>query len=244
MQSQNDYLRKWLLKFKDYLNLLIAREAPPRQRSCSICVAKDGVYRCHGCFGEPLFCTDCCRTQHRRHPFHRISQWTGTFFQHTSLTKIGLDIHLGHGGDACPNCAESDDDIFNWDDQNDEADEDDRSDLPQEAGIPTVTDKPTTTIVDKSGVHLICIRYCDCPGALSHDKQLFHMGMFPASFNRPKTAFTFAVLDDFLLDNLECGTSAMNYYSKLRRLTDSIFPLLVPVRTYVVQYPWDPFAVR
>jgi hypothetical protein len=55
------------------------------------------------------------------------------------------------------------------------------------------------------------------------------MGMFPASFNRPKTAFTFAVLDDFLLDNLECGTSAMNYYSKLRRMTSSVFPHLVPV---------------
>lgn len=230
MQSQNDYLRQWILKFKEYLNLLIVREAPPRPRSCSICITKDGIFRCHGCFGEPLFCTDCCRTQHQRHPFHRISQWTGTFFQHTSLTKIGLDVHLGHGGDACPNCAESDDDIFNWDDQNDEADQDDSGDLPQEGSIPTVTEKPTTTIVDKSGVHLMCIRYCKCPGAVSHDKQLFQMGMFPASFNRPKTAFTFTVLDDFLLDNLECGTSAMNYYSKLRWLTDSIFPLLVPVR--------------
>ncbi|KAG1766493.1 hypothetical protein EV702DRAFT_1204105 [Suillus placidus] len=41
------------------------------------------------------------------------------------------------------------------------------------------------------------------------------MSLFLASFTLPKTAFTFAVLDDFLLDNLECGTSAMNYYSKL-----------------------------
>jgi hypothetical protein len=59
--------------------------------------------------------------------------------------------------------------------------------------------------------------------------QLFQAGLFPASFTRPKTAFTFAVLDDFLLDNLECGTSAMNYYSKIHRLTSSIFPLMVPV---------------
>ncbi|KAG1732333.1 hypothetical protein EDB19DRAFT_1896758 [Suillus lakei] len=58
--------------------------------------------------------------------------------------------------------------------------------------------------------------------------QLFQAGLFPASFTRPKTAFTFTVLDDFLLDNLECGTSAMNYYSKIRRLTSSIFPLMVP----------------
>ncbi|KAG2078756.1 hypothetical protein BDR04DRAFT_1124429 [Suillus decipiens] len=42
-----------------------------------------------------------------------------------------------------------------------------------------------------------------------------------------KTAFTFRVLDDFLLDNLECGTSAMNYYSKLQQMTLSMFPHLV-----------------
>ncbi|KAG1717571.1 hypothetical protein EDB19DRAFT_1653013, partial [Suillus lakei] len=34
----------------------------------------------------------------------------------------------------------------------------------------------------------------------------------------------------FLLDNLECGTSAMNYYNKLRRMTTSVFPHLVPDR--------------
>ncbi|KAG2075564.1 hypothetical protein BDR04DRAFT_1005161, partial [Suillus decipiens] len=43
---------------------------------------------------------------------------------------------------------------------------------------------------------------CHCPNALSSDIQLFRHGFFPASFNRPKTAFTFRVLDDFLLDNL------------------------------------------
>ncbi|KAG1887748.1 hypothetical protein F4604DRAFT_1674916 [Suillus subluteus] len=49
-----------------------------------------------------------------------------------------------------------------------------------------------------------------------------------ANFATVATAFTFAVLDDFLLDNLECGTSAMNYYSKLRQITSSVFPHLVP----------------
>jgi hypothetical protein len=90
--------------------------------------------------------------------------------------------------------------------------------------------------VDKSGVHSLSIWYCHCPGALNPAMQLFQAGLFPASFTRPKTAFTFSVLDDFLLDNLECGTSAMNYYSKIRRLTSSIFPLMVPVsqRTFSV----------
>ncbi|KAG1728213.1 hypothetical protein EDB19DRAFT_1897411 [Suillus lakei] len=82
-------------------------------------------------------------------------------------------------------------------------------------------------IVDKSGVHCLKVRCCDCPNAMSPDIQMFQHGFFPASFNRPKTVFIFQVLDDFLLDNLECGTSAMNYYSKLWQMTLSMFPHLV-----------------
>ncbi|KAG2071463.1 hypothetical protein BDR04DRAFT_1128093 [Suillus decipiens] len=70
-------------------------------------------------------------------------------------------------------------------------------------------------IIDKSRVHHLEVRCCHCPNALSSDIQL------------PKTAFTFRVLDDFLLDNLECGTLAMNYYSKLWQMTLSMFPHLV-----------------
>ncbi|KAG1898525.1 uncharacterized protein F5891DRAFT_1129506 [Suillus fuscotomentosus] len=81
-----------------------------------------------------------------------------------------------------------------------------------------------------SGVHSLMIRFCRCLNACTTDKQLFEMGMFPASFTWPKTAFTFSVLDGFALDNLECGTSAMNYYNKLRRMMSSIFPQLVPDR--------------
>ncbi len=196
-------------------------------RLCSVC-KKDGVYRCHGCFNEPLFCTDCCRIQHQRHPFHRISQWTGSFFQETSLLKVGLHIHLAHDGTPCPSSStDYSSDVFQWSDTNDDIDDD----YPEGPFIPPVRDpdQPVITIVDKSGVHSLSICYCHCPGALSRDMQLFQAGLFPASFTRPKTAFTFTILDNFLLDNLECGTSAMNYYSKIRRLTSSVFPLMVPV---------------
>ncbi|KAG1803486.1 uncharacterized protein BJ212DRAFT_1216160, partial [Suillus subaureus] len=60
------------------------------------------------------------------------------------------------------------------------------------------------------------------------DIQMFQHGFFPTSFNKLKTLFTFRVLNDFLLDNLACGTSAMNYYSKLQQMTSSMFPHLVP----------------
>ncbi|KAG2073301.1 hypothetical protein BDR04DRAFT_1127297 [Suillus decipiens] len=152
-------------------------------------------------------------------------QWTGSFFQETSLLKVGLHIHLAHDGTPCPSSStDYSSDVFQWSDTDDDIDDN----YPEGHFIPPVRDldQPAITIVDKSGVHSLSICYCHCPGALSRDMELFQAGLFPASFTRPKTAFTFAVSDNFLLDNLECGTSAMNYYSKIRRLTSSIFPLM------------------
>ncbi|KAI6125019.1 hypothetical protein EDD16DRAFT_1474673, partial [Pisolithus croceorrhizus] len=54
--------------------------------------------------------------------------------------------------------------------------------------------------------------------------------LFPASISKPKTAFTFDVLDHFLIDALECKTSAMSFYQKLKRFTNNAFPERVPDR--------------
>ncbi|KAI6011636.1 hypothetical protein EDC04DRAFT_2609807 [Pisolithus marmoratus] len=48
--------------------------------------------------------------------------------------------------------------------------------------------------------------------------------LFTASISKPKTAFTFTVLDHFLIDALECKTSAMSFYQKLKRFTNNAFP--------------------
>ncbi|KAI6040990.1 hypothetical protein EDC04DRAFT_2542366, partial [Pisolithus marmoratus] len=71
---------------------------------------------------------------------------------------------------------------------------------------------------------------CQCVNAESYHKQLLHVKLYPSTFEKPSTAFTFLVLDDFLRDNVECGTSGMNYYSKLRQVTSSMFPHLVADR--------------
>ncbi|KAG1722601.1 uncharacterized protein EDB91DRAFT_1255997 [Suillus paluster] len=132
-----------------------------------------------------------------------IWQWTGTFFQQSCLADAGLIIHLGHDATGC---AAADDrwDIF---DQEESEDEIDLEDTPSMSAPRYKLRGAEMLIVDKSGA-----------------------GLFPASFINPKTVFTFAVLDDFLLDNLECGTSVMNYYSKLQCSTSSAFPHLVPDR--------------
>lgn len=56
------------------------------------------------------------------------------------------------------------------------------------------------------------------------------MGLLPASVVKPKTVFTFGVLDDFRLTNLECHTASTSYWQILQRITSGVFPSSVPVR--------------
>ena len=97
---------------------------------------------------------------------------------------------------------------------------------------PGKTDKdgnPIITIIDRSGMHEIGIRWYSCPNAPEHNMQLMAAGLFLATFQRPKTAFTFRVLEEFHLDNLECKITPSQFFSHLRRLTNDEFPNTVPV---------------
>jgi hypothetical protein len=146
-------------------------------------------------------------------------------------------LALGHQGQKCP-CDATGADRTQWEEE--ELSDDSEGDYTDaEPGMFTETRSWQTGIdasgnrvivaVDISGVHNIAVRWCECPGAPAPDIQLFEMGLFPASFQRIRTAFTFRCLDDFLLENVECKTAAMNYYSKLRRSTSDTFPQTVPV---------------
>jgi len=90
---------------------------------------------------------------------------------------------------------------------------------------------PIITVIDRSGVHEIGVSWCRCPEAPERDMQLMMAGLFPATFHNPKTAFTFRVLEDFHLDNLECKTTPSQFFSRLRRFTNDEFPNTVPVRS-------------
>jgi hypothetical protein len=87
-------------------------------------------------------------------------------------------------------------------------------------------------IVDVLGVFHHRFRWCCCESAEPTYAQLLRLGLYPASTDRPETAFTFSLLDYFNIDVVECKTSANNFYNKLRRLTNSLFPDAVPVRDF------------
>ncbi|KAI9569352.1 hypothetical protein HD554DRAFT_2038290 [Boletus coccyginus] len=71
------------------------------------------------------------------------------------------------------------------------------------------------TVVDSAGIFAHTMKWCRCC-------------LFPSTIIKPQTGFTFDVLDEFLIDELECKTSASSFYSKLRRLTNNAFPDFLP----------------
>ena len=85
------------------------------------------------------------------------------------------------------------------------------------------------TIVDRKGIFDMEIIFCVCSNSGDTDAQLLRSGLFPATFKQIETLFTVPVLDDFLIDNLECKTTAQQYYSKLQLMTNKMFPHSVPV---------------
>ncbi|KAI6113860.1 hypothetical protein EDD16DRAFT_1521058 [Pisolithus croceorrhizus] len=135
---------------------------------------------------------------------YQIQQWTVDFFKDSALHMTGLLLHLGHDGAPCPSASANVQATTSEHMQPVGMDEGDGK---------TLTTFPSTFIpqwVQKS-----------------YHMQLFHTKLYPSTFERPSTAFTFLVLDDFLRDNVECGTSGINYYSKLCQVTSSVFPHLI-----------------
>ncbi len=59
-QSQNDYLRQWMLKCQDYLRCILKAEAPPNPRTCTGVCKNEGIWKCLECLGQPVLCPSCC----------------------------------------------------------------------------------------------------------------------------------------------------------------------------------------
>lgn len=93
---------------------------------------------------------------------------------------------------------------------------------------------PTTyprflTVVSVTGFFRHKVAWCHCPKAPKAAIQLFREQLFPATQQRPQTAFTFDVLDHFWVDMMECKTSNHGFIRKLARITNRAFPQNVPV---------------
>jgi CxC2 like cysteine cluster associated with KDZ transposases len=233
-QSQNDFMREWLTKRQSFLHLLLQQESPPIGGICDSCGVNNGTFRCSDCFGNLAVCRNCLMDHHKLLPFHRIRKWNGKYFAPTTLFNQGYILHLGHRGMVCPSNPVNDD---VWEDIDEGSigfggvgllDDEIHAHTGETLGEGVVD------IVHTVGVFRHNVRWCGCQGSPEKGVQLFQMQLFPASHQRPQTAFTFDALDYFYIDSMECKTSAASFYKKICRLTNNAFPHIVTVSVKMV----------
>ncbi|KAH9024235.1 hypothetical protein EDB84DRAFT_1273986 [Lactarius hengduanensis] len=245
-------MEQWLQLRSKYLHILLEMESHPSFPKCSVC-HEHGDIKCHDCvgLGAPLFCKSCCVKVHRHSPFHRPLLWTATHYTPVSLHSLGYVLFFGHAGEPCPQTVEDLESLHISNQPPTPQDTPkpdgvttapiisdtlfDHPDIPLDSvdGFPDQTQREPSgnrvlTIVDRSGIFEMEAVFCVCSEMDNQDEQLLQSGLFPATFKQFRSLFTFSVLDDFLNDNLECKTTAQQYYSKLQSLTSRMFPSLVP----------------
>ena len=243
-------MKEWLPRRNEYIAETIGREAPPPSRACQLCNEPNSLWRCKNCFGEPSFCTSCCRDHHSLQPFHRVKAWNGRHYMDSWLWHAGVEVHVGHGGIKCPTRTRRLNNATNTPTELDDPFlEDPFRGLDDPFAVPQVywsdelqLDRPTGTyhhggkvviIIHTNGVHHLPVHFCECEGHATEEIQLLRTALFPSTYKDVRTVFTMELLDDYLLQNLECKTSTTHYYSKLRRVTNKAFPSSVPVNIIV-----------
>jgi len=207
-------------------------ESLPSRVVCSNCARSSSTHRCQDCFGSNFWCSVCCVSAHRSHPFHRIQMWNGCFFERSDLLTNQFTLDLCHYPDDCPTIPLNVDMQTMHDPCSSDTGEGDECTDPasEPSGIPQGF-RSNIVIISSTGIFKRWIKWCHCAKSSDQYVQLLlRAKLFPASFKNPKTAFTFEVLDHFRVDALECKTSAMNFMSKIGRITNEAFPSQVPVR--------------
>ncbi|KAH9914838.1 uncharacterized protein B0H18DRAFT_824213, partial [Fomitopsis serialis] len=211
-----DFMRQWLPRRDAFLQLLVDLEGPRERRQCSGCNAEWSPWRCIDCFARPSFCTACCLSEHNRNYLHRIEKW------------IPVDGTNLSSGPAPEEPEDSRSDAGEWEDVESEMLASARCRVFELISGDDLCQK--LTVVDVTGVHTIRVMFCQCNEPPEKSIQLLSLGLYPASMLAPRTAFTFHVLDDFLLANKISGIAAQSYFERLRRLTNNAFPTHVADR--------------
>ncbi|KAJ7830049.1 hypothetical protein B0H14DRAFT_2366095 [Mycena olivaceomarginata] len=149
------------------------------------------IYRCQECAGGVLLCKGCCVDKHTDNPLHVIFEWTGVYFAKVTLAKLGLRIQFGHP--------------------------------PRERCLNPTPGYADFVVLHDNGIHNVKVDFCGCDEGDREEEyiQLLRAGWFPSTEDRPQTAATLLVLDQFHLHTLQAKTTAYDFYAVLERLTDN-----------------------
>jgi hypothetical protein len=160
--------------------------------------------KCHDCFRSPPICRNCFVESHQQLPLHWAMIWDTSKGHYI---KRDFSQVLPDTASAVVKLGHTD---FRTPCPNS------RSNVP-------------FTIVHSNGVHKTLARFCECPDASDRTTQLMRARLFPGTLTDPKTAFTFEVLKEFSMHNLQSKCGAFDYMKSLRRLTNNEAINTVPV---------------
>ncbi|KAJ2961021.1 hypothetical protein NUW54_g14406 [Trametes sanguinea] len=74
------------------------------------------------------------------------------------------------------------------------------------------------------------MRRCECPNAPALVDQLFEVGLWPATWENPRTVITLAAMETFHGLELQAQLNVQDYMAFLRRQTDDVLPQTVKDR--------------
>ena len=100
---------------------------------------------------------------------------------------------------------------------------------------PSADSTYSITVIDVNGVHYIDIQFCACTEDVNYVeryRQLLRVGWYPASFQRPKTAFTFNVLDTYHKLSLQGKLNLYDFFSSILQKTDNCGQKKLPVSCF------------
>ena len=81
--------------------------------------------------------------------------------------------------------------------------------------------KDKFVVLHSNGIHTISLSFCGCETAETYSRQLLCIRWLPATSDKPRTAATFRVLEDFHLLSLESKLSCYEFYSALSHCSDN-----------------------
>lgn len=93
-------------------------------------------------------------------------------------------------------------------------------------------------VIDLNGAHDVDVQFCACEEVENY-LQLMREGWYPASFDRPQTAFTFDLLDTYHKLTLQGKLNLHDFYSSIMQKTDNCGrkKILVSITTANVDWP-------
>jgi hypothetical protein len=225
------------------------------EREGKLCSCGNGysTVKCNECYQYQTSCPRCFADSHYHHPFHWAWIWNAQqrLFQRTDYSKVyselgtttdessGGTIHDNTGEQATGSAAAEAGipggfkDVIGEETSNSTEIAIQLGHIGERVPCPFNDTSIAFTITHCNGMHSSRIRVCRCPGAPSKAVQLMQARLFPASISDPRSAFTFAVLTEFHMHNMQSKCAAYDYILSLRRLTNFMFPQTVPVRLYI-----------